>query len=36
MTQIEAEPTLPLSARVVNHFSSGIMAAVLFNRPTIS
>src|SRR5690606_14347412 len=36
MTQIEAEPTLPLSANVVNHFSSGIIAAVLSSRPTIS
>jgi hypothetical protein len=36
ITQIEAEPTLPVSARVVNHFSSGIIAAVLCSRPTIA
>ena len=36
ITQIEAAPMLPVSARVVNHFSSEIMARVSRSRPTIS
>jgi len=35
MSQIDAEPTLPVAGSVVNHFVSGIMARVFTRRFTI-